>query len=446
MSSPVSTFFGLQTTLRGLLAQQRAVDVTSHNVANANTEGYSRQEAVLEPTAALDIRTGALVGGGGGQLGSGVDVASFRRIRDQFLDLQYRAQNMGLGEWQTTAGTLGQVESGLNEPGDTGINAQLGKFWSAWGDLANTPESLATREALVSQAGELTSQIADLDAQISAVSTQATQEYASITGPMGTVQKDATEIDQLNKAIKQTVDGGGSPNDMMDRRDQLLDELSQLAQVSVTNNADGTVDVQFGDATTPLVDSTGVHWPQTLTAPGGKLGALLQLTNPATGTLAGYRTSLNAFARQLADSVNALHNPSGTGVNFFTYTAGSEASTLTVNATAATVVASTTSNPGANDVAVAIAGLRGGAADSAYQALVTQIGSAVSNAQTQSDSAQALTGAVDDRRQSTSGVSMDEEMTNLVRFQRAYQASARAMSSVDEMLDTLINRTGRVGL
>ena len=86
------------------------------------------------------------------------------------------------------------------------------------------------------------------------------------------------------------------------------------------------------------------------------------------------------------------------------------------------------------------------AADNAYQALVSQIGSAVNDAQRQADSAQALTTAVDDRRQSTSGVSMDEEMTNLVRFQRAYQASARAMSSMDEMLDVLINRTGRVGL
>src|SRR4051812_24368122 len=264
MSSPVSTFFGLQTTLRGLLAQQRAVDVTSHNVANANTEGYSRQEAVFEPTAALDIRTGALIGGGGGQLGSGVDVATYRRIRDGFLDLQYRAQAMGLGEWQTTAGTVGQVEAGLNEPGDDGINAQLGKFWSAWGDVANAPESLATRQALVSQAGVLASQIADLDGQISTGSNQATQEDASLTGATGTVQKDAAEIDQLNKAIKRAVDGGGSPNDMMDRRDQLLDELSGLAQVSVTNNSDGTVDVQFGDAAGPLVDSTGVHWPQAL--------------------------------------------------------------------------------------------------------------------------------------------------------------------------------------
>jgi flagellar hook-associated protein 1 FlgK len=445
MSSPVSTFFGLQTTLRGLLAQQRALDVTSHNVTNANTQGYSRQEAVLEPTAAFDVRTGALIDGAGGQLGSGVDVMTYRRIRDGFLDLQYRAQAMNEGQWGKTADTLSQVESGLNEPGDSGINAQLGKFWSAWGDVANAPESIATRQALVSQAGVLTSQIKDLDSQISAVSSEATAEYASLVGSTGTVQQDANEINRLNGAIKQAIDGGGSPNDLMDRRDQLLDELSQLAQVSVTNNSDGTIDVQFGDAANKLVDSAGVHWPQTLTAPGGKLGAIITLTT-AGGTLDGYRATLNAFATQLANSVNALHNPSGTGTNFFTFTAGSAASTLAVNVTASTVVASTTGNPGANDVALAIAALRGGGADSSYQALISQIGSDVNNAQRQSDSAQALTTAVDDRRQSTSGVSMDEEMTNLVKFQRAYQASARAMSSVDEMLDVLINRTGRVGL
>src|SRR3989440_3592836 len=131
MSSPVSTFFGLQTTLRGLLAQQRAVDVTTHNVANANTVGYSRQEAVLEPTAALDIRTGALNGGGGGQLGSGVDVTTYRRIRDVFLDLQYRAQNMSLGQWQATARTPDQAEAGPNGPGGHRTTAELAQVCSA---------------------------------------------------------------------------------------------------------------------------------------------------------------------------------------------------------------------------------------------------------------------------------------------------------------------------
>jgi flagellar hook-associated protein 1 FlgK len=292
----------------------------------------------------------------------------------------------------------------------------------------------------------LAAQVNDLDSQLAAISTQATQEYASLTGPAGTVQKDATEIDLLNRAIKQALDGGGSPNDLLDRRDQLLDELSKLAQVSATENGDGTIDVQFGDATNPLVDSTGVHWPQPLTAPGGRLGAILQLTNPATGTLQGYRTTLNAFAKQLADSVNALHNPGGTGTNFYNYTAGSEASTLTVAVAASAVRTSSSGAAGANDVALAIAALRGGAADKSYAAFVTRVGSDARDSNRQQATAQVLTDAVEDRRQSASGVSLDEEMTNLVRFQRAYQASARALTTMDEMLDQLINRTGRTGL
>src|SRR2546423_10401878 len=109
MSSPVSTFFGLQTTLRGLLAQQRAVDVTSHNVANANTEGYSRQEAVLEPTAALDIRTGALIGGGGGQSRPGLGVGPLPPHRDHLPDLHYPAHDKELRQPQNNADTPPQV-------------------------------------------------------------------------------------------------------------------------------------------------------------------------------------------------------------------------------------------------------------------------------------------------------------------------------------------------
>src|SRR6476620_10705944 len=103
MSSPVSTFFGLQTTLRGLLAQQRALDVTGHNVANANTVGYSRQEAVMTAAPALKIPAGAIQTGGAADLGAGVDVQQSRRIRDTSLDLQYRTQAMVLGDRSGTA-------------------------------------------------------------------------------------------------------------------------------------------------------------------------------------------------------------------------------------------------------------------------------------------------------------------------------------------------------
>src|SRR5829696_635782 len=115
---PISSFYGLQTSLRGLLAQQRALDTTGHNIANASTVGYSRQEAVQ----------GAAQGGAGAHIGSGVDVLAYRRIRDTFLDLQYRAQATRLGEEAGRAQGLDRAELALAEPSDNGINKQLSEF------------------------------------------------------------------------------------------------------------------------------------------------------------------------------------------------------------------------------------------------------------------------------------------------------------------------------
>src|SRR6195952_5990560 len=130
---PISTFMGLQTSLRGLLAHQEAIDTTSHNIANANTQGYSRQEAVLGAAGALEIAAGEFSIGGTGHLGTGVSVQSFTRMRDAFLDLQYRAQNMQVGDQQTRSSQLDQVELSLSEPSDNGIAPQLAKFWNGWG-------------------------------------------------------------------------------------------------------------------------------------------------------------------------------------------------------------------------------------------------------------------------------------------------------------------------
>ena len=441
----VSSFMGLQTALRGLLAQQRALDVTSHNISNANTVGYSRQEAVMGAADAFEMPGGAVLGGAGAQLGTGVEVTAYRRIRDNFLDLQYRAQAMRLGGFSAQSRSLDQVELALAEPGDNGIAAQLERFWSGWADLANAPESAATRQALVEHAKSLALRFAQLDGQLATVSAQAAAEYTAITGANGEVEMIADELAQLNGAIRAEVTSGSQPNDLFDRRDLLLDQLSALGQVSTTDVGDGTLTVNFGGAAGALVTGTTVNWPQALTAPGGKLGALSALSSP-TGTIAAYRDDLDAAAKSLADAVNALHNPGGTGTDFFTYTAGSEASTLTVNVTPANVRTSTTTAPGANDVALAIAGLRGGTADQGYASLVSRIGNDVREAFRQEQNAERLLDAVADRRDSTAGVSLDEEMTNLLRFQRGYQASARAMSTLDEMLDVLINRTGRVGL
>jgi flagellar hook-associated protein 1 len=439
-----STFLGLETALRGLLTEQYAIDTTSHNITNASTPGYSREQAVL--TSSDPVEIDGLQNGAPGELGTGVTVATFQRIRNGFLDAQYRAQNMQAGYQQTSAQQLDQVQMGLAEPGSNGLSAQLSKFWDAWGDVSNNPSDPAARQALVDQGANLASSFHQLETSLQTAKSQAAAQYASTTSSAGQVEQIATQLASLNAAIKSAQQVGEQPNNLLDQRDQLLDQLSNLGQVSVVPLVDGSMNVKFGDAAQPLVADTTVNWPQTLTSPGGQLGALLDLSKTG-GTIDTYVAALNSAAKQLADNVNALHS-SGTpsGVNFFSYTGGNEAATLSVAVTPSQVVTSTSGAAEGNDLALQIAELRGGSADATYSALVTQIGSDDRNANLQSSNANALLTAIDNQRQSTSGVSLDEEMSNLMAFQRGYQASARAMTTVDSMLDTLINRTGKVGL
>lgn len=433
-----STFLGLETSLRGLLAEQYSLDTTSHNISNANTAGYSRQEAVLQASADYQIEAG-VASQGVTHVGTGVEVTTFTRLRNTFLDAQYRAQGMQAGYQQQRSQQLDQVQSGLSEPGANGLSAQLSKFWDAWAAVSNDPSSQAARQSLVSQGSNLAASFQTLATQFQSDRSQAAAQYASLTGPQGQVSQIANQIASLNGSIQATEAGGTQPNDLLDQRDQLLDQLSKLGQVSVTDLGGGPIKVQFGDAAQPLVSGTTVTWPQTLTSPGGQLGALIDFTKTG-GVVDGYTSQLNAAAKTLADAVNAIHT-TGTpaGVKFFSYTAGSEASTLGVAVTAAQVVTSTGGAPDANNLALAISQLRGGAADNSYTALITQIGADDQNAGTANQNANALLSSIESQRQSVSGVSMDEEMANLQRFQRGYEASARAMNAFDSMLQSLLN-------
>jgi flagellar hook-associated protein 1 FlgK len=455
----VSTFSGLQTSLRGLLAQQRLLDVTSHNIANANTAGYSRQEAVLQASPALHLPAGGTITGAPVHIGSGVDVQSFRRVRDSFADLQYRAQNTSLGSWNAQSDALGRAEAALNEPGDSGVTAQLAAFWDAWSDVANAPEDPAAKQALVEQGQAVADSLSTVRSQVALVQSQTMAQYDDLTRPAsgndpgGEIAQTAKELAGLNDTIRRAVTAGDSPNDLLDRRDQLLDKLSGYGQISVTANDDGTVTVGFVDsatgATAGIVDGASVQWsgpPASPWKPGGTLGGLLAAADPAVnGSLPSYLDKLDDVATRLKEAVNGAYQ--GT---FFVLGGGPAAASLEVAPGLVSnprAVDPGTGNPGSNDLAQAVFRLRddptiGGE----YRAFVARVGAEVKAATRQQANAQALTDAVDNRRQSVSGVSMDEEMANLVRFQRGYQASARAMSTMDEMLDVLINRTGRVGL
>jgi flagellar hook-associated protein 1 len=433
----VSSFMGLETALRGLIAQQMALQVTANNIDGASQTGYTRQQVVMAQTPTLNLSSAVLQNDGGIQLGQGVDLQAIQRMRDQFTDLQYRATQLGLGYQDATADALSQVENVLQEPGTNGINSLLSKFWAGWQNLANNPESPGAKAALIGNATNLASAINTLDSQLSSISAQAGTQYNQILGSGGPVETAANQIAALNQQIELAVASGTQPNALLDQRDMALDTLSKLGQTSVTQLANGGIQVSFGGAGTPLVDDQTVAMPASLTNPGGQLGALQQLSKTG-GTIDGYRATLDSFASQLTTNVNAAY-----GSAFFT---GTSAATLAVGVTATALDAGSTAAAGANDIARAVAALQGGAADQTYQQLVATIGADANTANRQQAISQAASDSADARRQSVNGVSMDEEMTNLIRFQRGYQASARAMTTMDDLLDTLINRTGHVGM
>ena len=446
----VSSFYGLQTSLRGLIAQQMALDTTGHNIANASTDGYSRQKVNLAASPALQVPTSGSVSPSG-HLGSGVDVTGYTRVRDQFLDTQYRAQNTGLQQQKARADGLNGAELSLAEPGDSGINAALDKFWSSWSDLEKTPDLAAAKQAVVSAGQSLTDSIHSVRSQMVASQQSANDQYAALAGPGGEIAKVAAELAGLNNTIAKSVTNGDVPNDLMDRRDLLLDQLSGYGQISVENLSSGSTNVAFVDrdsgVTYPIVTDAQADWagpPAGDWNPGGQLGGLMSVAKTPGGMVDGYLNSIDSFTKTLADTVNSAY-----GGNFFDY--GSPVGqTLQVSSAiqaAPDSIRAGTGATGSNDVALAISQLRGSASiDGVYKAFVAKVGGDLDEANRMQANAQVLTDSVENRRQSVAGVSMDEEMSNLVRFQRAYQASARAMSTMDEMLDVLINRTGKVGL
>jgi flagellar hook-associated protein 1 len=455
----ISTFTGLETALRGLMAQQQALDITGQNITNASTPGYTRQTISLATTPGLKVGPGLM-------LGTGVTVTGYQRVRDTFLDTQLRAQTMLQGSAQAQQDGLGQVEGVINEPSGSGLNSLLSSYWSAWQNLANSPQDMATRQALVESAASLTQGFNSISGQLSTIQNQTAQEVGLTVQQ---INADGKTLQGLNTAIASATAVGDTPNDLLDQRDQILDDLATLGNVSSTANANGTINVTFDGVT--LADLNGAYTlsesggsisnnmatPQTspVSATAGKLGGLIALRDT---TIPGYQSTLDQIASALITQTNTL-SVAGfglDGVNNRPFFSGTDAATIAVAATPTTIAASASAAtlPGDNTNAIAmadlqntgVASLAGATIDGAYAQLVTTIGSDSQSVQQQTSNAGVLVSSLLNRRDSISSVSLDEEMTNLVKYQQGYQAAARALSAMDDALNLLINRTGRVGL
>jgi flagellar hook-associated protein 1 FlgK len=464
----VGEFGAINTALSALQAQQRALETTGQNVANANTDGYSRQRVRLASVGSAT--TPAFFARGSGT-GGGVAVQDVERISDRFLELRAIQEHATDASLQQTNSILGRVELAFAEPGDNGLQAQMSNFWSSWDDVANAPDDLAARSQLLESAQTVVTGFhtvaSDLDSLKQSSLEQAGNDVAQVNDL-------AARIAQLNQGIQSAVNGGLQPNDLLDQRGVLLQQLTSLVGVTTQDGPNqmvnvfigGTALVRASTAATMHLDNTGpvsFRWDtdnSVAAVNSGSDGGLLQAINV---DIPKYRDAVNNVATLFRNTVNAQHEqgvdlnnapsgtPGGADLIFPGGTTGTvDAATISVNpAITPDKIAAAAVNAGKLDGsnALTMAELASSATgpDQAYRSLVDNLGVDVQRAGIQADIQTQITQQTDNARQAVSGVNIDEEMTNMMQFQHAYEAAARFLTSVDSNLDTLIHATGLVG-
>lgn len=513
-----STFHGLEVSKRGLFAQQSALDTTNHNISNANTEGYTRQRVNMVATPAIPW-PGMNNTTAPGQLGTGVEVTNLQRIREDFLDTQIRNENKHLGNWEAIRAGLGKVEAIMNEPSDTGLQKVMDALWESWQDLAKEPNSLAARVVVTQRATAVSETLSSMTTSIKELQTDLDDQVRINAVDISSM---AMQIANLNKQIADVTPHGYQPNDLYDQRDVLLDKLSKMADIKITNVESGMINVQIegrdlvtGRTSYEMVATKNpVTGFNDLTLGGaafnpigpGTLSGTMQMRGVATVEMVNGQTvvtktgyipdiveRLNKLAVTMANEINAIHktgantidienmrnNPGAPlqGLLFFvdkndpTQPPRDAANMIlnpvianNLNAIAAGQIVATDGNQAgvsyegdgrnARDIAsikfkifATTEGLgEKTTLDEYYRYSIAQLGVDSQEAKRLEANSELLVGQVENQRQSVSGVSLDEEMSEMIKYQHAYSAAARVMTSMDEVLDKVINGMGRVGL
>lgn len=329
-----SSFAGIEIGKRSLMAHSTQIQTAGHNISNADTEGYSRQRVNVksfDPIYRPDLERAMVPG----QIGQGTDVSSITRLKDDLLESRIVAQGNEESYWETRNKYYEMIESVYNEPNDISVRSNMDKFWQAWQELSMYPESDAARQVVVSRSESLTNSIQQ---QYKSLSTIGHQIDGDIEATVKQVNDYSRQIAALNNEIVRSKGMGDNPNDLMDRRDNLVEKLSHLINVTVDTkdpdefmvHTDGQVLIQGSLArqieSVAQIDNNGygkLVWADTkLDAEfrGGQLGALLELRDKDVRTQI---QSLNTMTLNFADLVNDVHrNAIGknnvTGLDFFT--------------------------------------------------------------------------------------------------------------------------------
>ncbi|CAM4001360.1 flagellar hook-associated protein FlgK [Alkalicoccus chagannorensis] len=563
----LSTFSGLETSRRALTTNQAALKTVGHNISNANTEGYSRQRVNMTTTESFP-KAAFNKPGIPGQMGTGVEAGSVERVREQFLDVQFRQENQQHGYWNARKDGLEKMEDIINEPTDDGIAQTMDRFWESLQDLASNPEDAGTRSVVRQRGIAVAETINSTYNSLESIQ----RDYQNELGVKeDDINSTLRQIHNLNEQIASVEPHGNLPNDLYDQRDQLVDELSEKMNIQVERVSNGglskdkaegsyhitavdsngnPIEMDNGEPMT-LIDGENLDYRQIgvnfdsfdddavsdqlldpvtglsvfdsnggeagevgindFTAEGSLLGTIeifghqhpdsdsLEGAEDVTGDFPEMMKNLDrmvsTFAREFNEvheksfSLSEIENGEADSISFFQTNLDGSFGDLEDNESIVGVAknfgiddrihdsldnVAASAGPEwddendewvAQDVDEAFAGDGSGAqalaevkdaelvydandtnVQSFYQSVIGSVAVDTNEAQRLERNTSSLRDAVEERRQSVSSVSLDEEMSMMIQFQHAYNAAARNLTSVDEMLDRIINGMGRVGI
>lgn len=520
----ISTFHGLEVARRSLKAQQASLITTGHNIANANTIGYSRQRVNLSATNAIEV-PGIARSTYAGQIGTGVTFDAITRMRDSFLDLQFRRENSYYNEWSIREQTNITIETILNEPSESGLGKVIDNFWNSWEALNRDPDLLSARSNVRAEAINLTDTLNHMGTRLQNLENDLN---SSIDIKVDQANNLIQSIAELTDNIRKIEMLGDNANDLRDKRDLLVDQLSSLVNVTVTETGNNYTIAAAGVQVIDNGQPTLLTREQALNA---ETGQFIGLRDSLQTDVAVIRDQLNAMINTLVngkvdvtlppgyiatsdmiaksevtlsddtvipvggtipagaqlktsvvvevDGFNGLHamgytlsDPPESGISFFVTSDGGPLTIDNIrvnpeiiadtNKIAASGQYDTDTGKvirGNSDIAHALTALRdkvftypgvlnsltSGTIDDYFRAMTAELGVRSSEASRNKDNKGDLIYAIDNQRISVSGVSLDEEMSDMIKFQHAYNAAARNVTAIDEMLDQVINRMGLVG-
>ncbi|MDU5079775.1 flagellar hook-associated protein FlgK [uncultured Tissierella sp.] len=460
-------FGGLYISISGLQASRKSLDTVSHNISNANNPNYVRQSAIHASNSYTKSADGRF------QTGTGVNVIQIRQIRDEFLDLKLRRENASFGYHYAKAQILEDIEGVFNEITDSGLQKVMDGLWKNWDELSKEADSLTIRGLVHESSVAFAETVNHISRQLNDIRHNLNKQMLTKVDEVNNI---LDKIGELNKSIK-LVEGENSrmkANDFRDERNALIDRLSELLPITSYENTFGETiislqgrDIVNGSFISRIDiknDNNGlghIYWEKSnekIDLNG--LGELAGFIDVRDKSMVEYMNRLDTFVQNLANEINALHSTGidlegNKGGDFFVGSGGViNASNIKVNPELSNynkIAISITGGISDGDIAKGIYELRNKtifgemSTDDYYRDIIFSLGEERKSSRLIAENQGFLINTIDERRQSISAVSLDEEMADMIKFQHSYTANSRVINAIDEMIETVVNRVGLVG-